>query len=414
MIKNILKDYSEIKNNDKLFFLTFSLFPISLILGNLVINVFISLFSLSFLFNLKQNPFLKNKIAYLLLFFFLSLLVNVFFSQYPINSLPRVIKFIFVAFFIIETLRIFNKYNSNLIKKVFLIWSVIFIIVLLDCIFEIIFGFNTLGISTTLNGRIASFFGEELVVGAFVHGFALFFIGYLVSQNFNNYILAFFILTIIIISFLIGERSNFIKLFFSIALFSIIAIKTGFYKKILTFISIIFITFVIVNLNQDYKYRYYTQIKNLYQKNGLIDYYKNSQYGAHHSTAIKIFYENPLFGVGIKNFRYESIKEKYNDSNYTASNARQATHPHQIHLEFLSETGIFGYFCFISFILFCLFAVLKEYLKNRNVFQLSSIIFVLSSLIPFLPSGSFLSTFNSGIFWINFAIMIGYCKILKK
>ena len=162
------------------------------------------------------------------------------------------------------------------------------------------------------------------------------------------------------------------------------------------------------------KEEYYTQIKNLYQKNGLIDYYKNSQYGAHHSTAIKIFYENPLFGVGIKNFRYESIKEKYNDSNYTTSNARQATHPHQIHLEFLSETGIFGYFCFISFILFCLFAVLKEYLKNRNVFQLSSIIFVLSSLIPFLPSGSFLSTFNSGIFWINFAIMIGYCKILKK
>ena len=70
MIKNILKDYSEIKNNDKLFFLTFSLFPISLILGNLVINVFISLFSLSFLFNLKRNPFLKNKITYLLLFFF--------------------------------------------------------------------------------------------------------------------------------------------------------------------------------------------------------------------------------------------------------------------------------------------------------------------------------------------------------
>ena len=43
------------------------------------------------------------------------------------------------------------------------------------------------------------------------------------------------------------------------------------------------------------------------------------------------------------------------NSNMETSNARQATHPHQIHLEFLSETGIFGYFCFISFILFCLF-----------------------------------------------------------
>ena len=98
----------------------------------------------------------------------------------------------------------------------------------MDCIFEIIFGFNTLGFSTTLNGRIASFFGEELVVGAFVHGFALFFIGYLISQNSNNYILSFCVLSIIIISFLIGERSNFIKLFISITIFSIIAFKTNY------------------------------------------------------------------------------------------------------------------------------------------------------------------------------------------
>ena len=48
-----------------------------------------------------------------------------------------------------------------------------------------------------------------------------------------------FILTIIIISFLIGERANFIRVFFSIALFTpiIATIKTGFYEKILTFIK---------------------------------------------------------------------------------------------------------------------------------------------------------------------------------
>ena len=168
-----------------------------------------------------------------------------------------------------------------------------------------------------------------------------------------------------------------------------------------------------MNFNKDYKYRYFTQIQNLYQKDGLIDYYKNSQYGAHHSTAIKIFYEYPIFGVGIKNFRYESIKEKYNNSEYKSSNARQATHPHQIHLEFLSETGIFGYFCFLVFILFSIIISFRNYLKNQNIFQLSSIIFIISSLIPILPSGSFLSTFNSGIFWINFAVMMGFCKILN-
>ena len=71
-------------------------------------------------------------------------------------------------------------------------------------------------------------------------------------------------------------------------------------------------------------------------RQSLIKYYKNSQYGAHKDTALKIFNEFPIFGVGIKNFRYESGKEKYFNSDYSASSVRRATHPHQIHLEFLS------------------------------------------------------------------------------
>ena len=71
-------------------------------------------------------------------------------------------------------------------------------------------------------GRIASFFGDELVVGAFIHGFALF-LSYLITNNSNNYIISIAILGIIIVSFLIGERSNFIKLFISIIIFSIFA-----------------------------------------------------------------------------------------------------------------------------------------------------------------------------------------------
>ena len=96
------------------------------------------------------------------------------------------------------------------------------------------------------------------------------------------------------------------------------------------------------------------------------------------------------------------------------NNAKQSTHPHQVHLEFLSETGIFGYFSFLIFILISLIIGIKSFSKNKNTFQLASIVFILTSLMPILPSGSFLSTFNSAIFWINFSIMIGYCKILKS
>ena len=279
--------------------------------------------------------------------------------------------------------------------------------------FEVIFGYNTLGFSTTLQGRVASFFKEELIVGAFVYGFALFFIGYLINNNSNKFIVGICIVSIIMISFLIGERSNFLKLFISIIIFSFIFFRVSFLKKILFFLISILLMIGVLNFSKDYKHRYYGQIETLFKENGLIKYYKNSQYGAHHNTAIQIFREYPFFGVGIKNFRLESGKQLYRNDEYGKTNSRQSTHPHQVHLEFLSETGIFGYFSFLSFIAYSLFISFKNYLRYKNIFQLSSIIFLLTSLLPLLPSGSFLSTFNSGIFWINYIIMIGMCKNLK-
>ena len=40
-----------------------------------------------------------------------------------------------------------------------------------------------------------------------------------------------------------------------------------------------------------------------------------SQYGAHYNVASEIFKRNPVFGVGIKNYRSESVKKIYTDQN---------------------------------------------------------------------------------------------------
>ena len=47
---------------------------------------------------------------------------------------------------------------KDLLSKIFLGWSSILIIVLLDCIFEIIFGFNTLGFYAQMPGKDRKFF----------------------------------------------------------------------------------------------------------------------------------------------------------------------------------------------------------------------------------------------------------------
>ena len=115
-------------------------------------------------------------------------------------------------------------------------------------------------------------------------------------QKTNNYIIAISILTVIIISFLIGERSNFIKLFISIIFFSIFAVRIKFFNKILIFLVLIGFIFGILKFNEDYKHRYFEQFQNLYSVNVLSNFYKESQYGAHRCS-IKIFKEFPIFGV---------------------------------------------------------------------------------------------------------------------
>ena len=267
-----------------------------------------------------------------------------------------------------------------------------------------------IGNKSYMPGRIASFFDNELIIGAFYHGFVLFIFSYLILKKINNQFLVFAIIFILLMSFLIGERSNFIKLFLSTILFTSFALRVNYKVKIASILSLGMILILFVNINSNFKSRYYYQIKDLLSINGYSTYMKKSLHGAHRNAAIKIFKENFIFGVGVKNFRNESKKEKYKNKDYRLTHIRQSTHPHQVHYEFLSETGIFGYFCFLIFIISAIYVSFKNFLKFQNLYQLSAIIFILISLSPILPSGSFLSTYASGIFWINFAIMNAYIK----
>jgi len=408
---NVENNLKITKPLDFVYLIILAIFPLSLIFGNLLINFFIFLFSINFFINFKENKiFFKDKIFYLFVFFFISLVINLLFSLNPESSFPRVIKISFIIIFIFEIKRLVQKYEITYMKYIFTSWFVIFLVLNMDVLFELAFGYNLIGNKSYIPGRIASFFGDELVIGAFYHGFVLFFLSYLIFKRSKIHILIISIIFVLLISFLIGERSNFIKLFLAVTFFTSLALHINYKIKIITFLITIITLFAFLNLNESYKTRYFDQIKTLFSANGYSEYIKKSQYGAHRDTAMKIFKENLIFGVGIKNFRYESSKKKYENKEYALTNERQATHPHQIHHEFLSETGIFGYFSFLIFILSSIYLGLKSYLKSKNLYQLSAIIFIVTNLLPLLPSGSFLSTYTSGIFWINFAIMNGYIK----
>ena len=406
------ENLSIIKLIDNLYLILFATFPIALILGNFIINLYIFLFSISFLINFKENKIIFNNIFfYLIFFFFISLLINVFFSLHPENSFPRAIKVLFVILFIFEIRRLIQRYEANYLRNVYKSWFLIFLIISFDIIFELSFGHNLIGNKSYMSSRVASFFGDELVVGAFYHGFVLFFLSYLTLRQSKNYILILSIILVLLLSFLIGERSNFIKLFISVTIFTALVIQLNYKLKLFTASMIFMLLAVALNYSSSqYKDRFYSEVKDIMSLDGYSTFIKKSQYGAHRDAAVKIFRENLFFGVGLKNFRNESGKKKYENNEFSKTKTRQSTHPHQIHHEFLSETGLFGYFSFLIFLFSSVYLSLKSYLKSKNIYQLSSIIFIITSVLPILPSGSFLSTYSSGIFWLNFAIMISYTK----
>ena len=410
-----------LKNLDRIIIILFSLYPIAILSGNFVINSFLLIIGTTFFFKFLKKDFSLYQykdIFYLLGFFFISLMVNLFFSNDIYLSYQRVIKIFFIIFFVIAfKFLILNYYES--LKIIYKFWFIIFFIVLIDLLLELVTGKNMLGQSSIMPGRLASFTGEESVIGNYFFGFCLIFLSYLYNFSKKMLLNLSVLVFLIIISFYIGERSNFIKTFICLILFLFFAYKINYKYKIfaLTLMSIlsVLIFFNLETLLDKKKYdayeiRYSKLIKLLPEK-GLTNYLAETQYGAHRNVAKEIFLDNFYFGVGVKNFRNESANKKYDKLNHQQNHLRVSNHPHELYYEILSETGIFGLCSFLIFILFSIFLSFKNYFKFKNIYQFSSIIFVIISILPVLPTGSFLSTYASSIFWINYAIMMGYNKI---
>ena len=411
MIKNIIFP----KNKtlfEKLLFFFFSIYPITFLVGNFAINlivliIFIIFFS-AILFN-KVDLFKPNKfLISLLLFLFISLLINLYFSNNFYLSYPRVLKFILIISFVLSFKQLLKSYNYDEINKLYKIWSIVFLIVIIDLIFELVFNSNILGFKSIIPGRLTSFTGKEMIIGHFFSAFSLIILSY-IYLNFKNKNLSLLIaLSFILLSFLIGERSNFIKTFIILSVFILYTYEIKLKFK-LFFVSLVVLLFIsLLNFNNNYKERYFNQLDKLFSKDGINNYLKNSIYGAHYKVAQEIFEDNPIFGVGIKNFRVESFSKKYDDLDHKERNKRGNTHPHQVHYELLSETGLFGYLSFMIFIFSSLYIFYKSFKKHKNIYQFSGMLFVVINLLPLLPSGSFFSTYSAGLFWINYSIMIGY------
>jgi len=394
-----------------------AILPIVFFLGSGILNLTVILIDIFFISEIiiKNNfNFLKNRIFYFLLFFWFILLISLFFSINFVHALPRsigFIRFIFFAFAINYYLIEKNQKYSDLVFK---FWTVIFLIISVDLIYEYFFGYNLLGFKSYMPGRLSGFFNQELKIGHLYSGFILISLSfiYLYSRKFiknNNFfiktinknIFYIFLILFLFISLIIGERSNMLKTLIISVIFLFFFEKKKYYTKIISILVGILIFITVTFNNEGYRYRVWRMFVSPLL-NHPVELIMKSHYGSHYRAAIEVFKKYKFTGVGLKNYRVE-VDESYSNP---------SIHPHQVHFEILSETGLIGYISFLFLFIYSLYFSINNYFLTRNLYQLSGILFVFINVLPIIPSGSFFTSIGATLFWLNYGLIIPKNKLL--
>lgn len=245
---------------------------------------------------------------------------------------------------------------------------------------------------------------NELVAGNFIIKFIFIYLLFLImfkKLDKNQFIYFSFVsLSLISVLFTFNDTSKILSIFSIILLISFfLYMKEKFYLLILFCIVVILLSIIFVILN-------FEEIKYLFFWSGYLNKWH---------AAFIIFLDNPYFGIGVRNYRFECRLEQYQILwyNFTGSFADPcSTHPHNIYLEILSETGIFG---FILILVFFLRLILDKiiYSDFKKIEKFFIILCLFNLINPLTSTASFFSTNGSIIYWLLFGLIVRFRNVKK-
>ena len=122
---------------------------------------------------------------------------------------------------------------------------------------------------------------------------------------------------------------------------------------------------------------------------------------AHSIIAKNIFLDNPIFGVGLKNYRHKCYDEKYRKFDSLMSNWC-TTHPHNYFIEIISELGLVGIILFGLII----FSLIRKIYKNKSIRPNNRIWIILIVLQIFNPIQITGRMFSSVESWYYISLII--------
>ena len=230
-----------------------------------------------------------------------------------------------------------------------------------------------------------------------------------IHQNYFTY--AFFIISTIVFLtiFITGERMQLLLILSSILIFvfGLISEKIFSLKKIslLLILSISIILFFAINFPETTQRAFFSTIEKIIN-------WRSSDYGLVWQSAYDVWMQSPLFGVGLHKYREACVNLGiYGTSHMNAIGSGVCSHPHNISLQLLSETGIFGFIIFYLMVFYLAISSLKKYLKNSLWLPLAltfNIIF--TCFLPIASSTSFFSNKYGAIIWLLIGVMLAVNK----
>ena len=423
----------------------FALFPISFILGNLIINLHIVLIVIiGCIYLNKKKVKLSEKYPILIFFIFcVILIISSFYNQANIEKsflFLRVFIFYYIALLLLKE----KEFNFEI---VFTTFSIIVIIISFDLIFQYFTGYNIIGLESQVIGA-SSFFYDESVAGSFLQSFGFFsiykiFIKFEKKTTKNEIIKSLLISIISIGIFISTQRMPMVIWILFLTFYGMVFYKSKL-KSIL--FSYIILSFFIISfsstLEQKRYFSFFENAKAIFDRSIMVyktnkdkkkleevkidlkeqsllfftagDFVKGSGHANLFGNAMFIWEKNKFLGIGYKNFYIKCAEYKL---------LRCSTHPHNYYLDILVTGGLLGLMVLIIYLFFITLRslqYLKIYYNNKERKNFNQLFILLINFLiiffPFKSSGSFFSTANITYTMIILILLNSYInkKFLKK
>jgi O-antigen ligase len=399
--------------------LIFILFPVTLITGPFLPDLFLSLISLYFLvitFKKKLYSYYRNYFVYIFASFYLLILVSGLLSEDIYASLIDYNGPIFYfryLFFILGVQYLLDT-NPKLISYFTLVLVLTILIAIIDGIIQWQTGYNLLGFAHDPNhgNRITGFFKDEQILGHFLahvvplcFGLLLFFLRDSYSKKLLILVLFMFLILSEVFIFITNDRAAFLRIVQFTLLLIFLSNHYKLFRLISFLISLILIS-LLLNFSSHSSNRYIeSTIKDV--SSTKIPYMPWTPiHEKHFKVALDFYTEKTLIGNGPQYFRYKCDQIKIKGC---------TSHPHNYYFQTLAELGIIGIsflflgFLYLTYILFRQF--LNEWFLKNSKYYIPDYLICLYSLAflfiwPLIPNGSF---YNN---WLNSMVFLPIAFIL--